>query len=165
MPSPSLVAASCRLHCFKGQIQSSVLQHRLYCLCLCPWQRLDQLESDHCCQEVAIHLAQTLFWLSSKHPFMHDHGDGEPAVSFHPSCFLPLQCWYRKHLVRLRIITGGQTYLLEKWPVWCLLCLMFRLILQGDVGLPGPAGPPPSTGELEFMGFPKGKKGSKVVNI
>ena len=51
------------------------------------------------------------------------------------------------------------------WSVWCLLCLMFRLILQGDVGLPGPAGPPPSTGELEFMGFPKGKKGSKVVNI
>lgn len=46
-----------------------------------------------------------------------------------------------------------------------LLCLKFLLILQGDVGLPGPAGPPPSTGELEFMGFPKGKKGSKVVNI
>lgn len=43
--------------------------------------------------------------------------------------------------------------------------LTFPLILQGDVGLPGPAGPPPSTGELEFMGFPKGKKGSKVVNI
>lgn len=39
------------------------------------------------------------------------------------------------------------------------------LILQGDVGLPGPAGPPPSTGELEFMGFPKGKKGSKVANL
>lgn len=39
LASPSLVAASCRLHCFKEQIQSSVLQHRLYCLCLCSWQR------------------------------------------------------------------------------------------------------------------------------
>jgi hypothetical protein len=46
-----------------------------------------------------------------------------------------------------------------------ILHSMASLILQGDVGLPGPAGPPPSTGELEFMGFPKGKKGSKVVNV
>lgn len=33
---------------------------------------------------------------------------------------------------------------------------------QGDVGLPGPPGPPPSTGILEFMGFPKGKQGDQV---
>lgn len=46
-----------------------------------------------------------------------------------------------------------------------ILCSIVSLILQGDVGLPGPAGPPPSTGELEFMGFPKGKKGSKVANL
>lgn len=38
----------------------------------------------------------------------------------------------------------------------------FIFCLQGDVGLPGPPGPPPSTGILEFMGFPKGKQGEKV---
>jgi hypothetical protein len=88
------------------------------------------------------------------------------------------------HLVRLRILLNSLTirvlfpkgqsngqFICESHPEDKLIlwkekvCTVYPLILQGDVGLPGPAGPPPSSGELEFMGFPKGKKGSKVLNI
>lgn len=101
LPSPPFMAASCRSHCF--QIQPPMFQHRFRCLCSCSWQGLDQLESDRRCQEVAILLAQKPFLLSFKYPRMHDPGNHEPVVSFHSSCFFPLQCWYRMHLARLII--------------------------------------------------------------
>lgn len=113
----------------------------------------------------------------------------EPIFSL--PCFISTRLWKQMHFVHpdfpsdlLIPVTkvpcqhsGAQIFIAEIWlkcfSFWFvghfhrrshMFCYVniFLFCLQGDVGLPGPPGPPPSTGILEFMGFPKGKQGEKV---